>query len=40
MKTDRKEMNLKEVLDQLDTHIYGLITIREFICRIKDGEVR
>jgi hypothetical protein len=43
MKTDReevKELNLKEVLDQLDTHISGLIMIREIICRIKDGNDR
>jgi hypothetical protein len=40
MKTDREELSLKEVLDQLDTHTSGLIMIRELICRIKEGEVR
>ena len=34
MRTDTKELNLKEVLDELDTQISGLIMIREHICRI------
>jgi hypothetical protein len=41
MKTDRREeLNLKEVLDQLNTHISELIMIRELICRIKERDGR
>jgi hypothetical protein len=40
MKTNTEELSLKEVLEQLDTHISGLIMIRERICTIKEGHVR
>jgi len=33
METDREGLSLKEVLDQLDIHISGLIMIRELLCR-------
>jgi len=40
METDREGLSLKEVLDQLDSHISGFIMSRELLCRIKDGRGR
>ena len=40
MRTDTKELSLKEVLDELDTQISELIMIREHICRIMESGVR
>jgi hypothetical protein len=40
MKADKEESSLKDVLDQLDTHISWHSMIRELICRMKEGDVR
>ena len=37
---DQEPLNLKNILNRLDTHIIGLIYLREMLCRVMEEEKR